>query len=492
MGLSADSRKGVSPGLVVLLLVVITVVAGLLLYLWLAEYAGRAGGVERGVQVCAVKVEGVRVEESVLVVYVRNVGDEAVVVDGVVVEGGGASYVLGVEGGGVEVRPGEVVEVRASLPSGLEPGRYSVRVTTSAGVSAAGLVYLGGRVGWLQGWSYRRAVTVVERSGTTLVGYQVRVVLTPEVFDYSKARSDGGDLRFTDSDGVALLPYWIERWDPGGVSVIWVRVPEVPAGGVKRIYMYYGNPNAEGQSSGRSVFELFDDFEDLQGWGVAEYGTWGPTRVRVVEGDEFHDGWGLEVYGWYDDLGGFVNVYTLETWSVGEVGYAVEARVSPRLFSALEIYVARLSLYAADNPVDSWPKGFPLYASAAHILADHAFKVTGPYAYWHWRFNGVESGDWDGGSLEFSLGSWYVLSVACYGGRTVYRVWLDQDPLEPAVEKVLDEAYAAFRVVLGNNMPGWQSGGGSWTAKAWFDWVRVRKYVEPEPQVTLGPEEEAP
>ncbi|HIQ02812.1 MAG TPA: DUF2341 domain-containing protein [Desulfurococcales archaeon] len=79
---------------------------------------------------------------------------------------------------------------------------------------------------------------MVERSGNRLVNYQVRVELTLENFDYSKVRIDGGDLRFTDSDGVTLLPYWIEKWNPGGTSIIWVKIPEIPANSEKKIYLY--------------------------------------------------------------------------------------------------------------------------------------------------------------------------------------------------------------------------------------------------------------
>ncbi|RLF14324.1 MAG: hypothetical protein DRJ97_06460 [Thermoprotei archaeon] len=108
---------------------------------------------------------------------------------------------------------------------------------------------------WLAGWGYRKPVTITERSGYTLAQYQVKVVLTPDNFDYSKAKDDGGDLRFTDEDGLTLLSYWVERWSSGGESIVWVKVPAIPAGGSKTIYMYYGNPSATSQSDLLSVME---------------------------------------------------------------------------------------------------------------------------------------------------------------------------------------------------------------------------------------------
>ena len=51
-------------------------------------------------------------------------------------------------------------------------------------------------------------------------------------FDFTKAQSNGGDIRFTASDGVTLLPYWIESWNAGSSSAsLWVKVPSIPAAG---------------------------------------------------------------------------------------------------------------------------------------------------------------------------------------------------------------------------------------------------------------------
>jgi hypothetical protein len=106
---------------------------------------------------------------------------------------------------------------------------------------------------WLTGWSYRRPITI--SSAQSLSNYQILVqVDTASLVSAGKMRSDGGDIRFTDSDGATLLSYWIE---PGTVNTastkIWVKVPSIPAG-TKTIYMYYGNPSATSQSNSAAVF----------------------------------------------------------------------------------------------------------------------------------------------------------------------------------------------------------------------------------------------
>ena len=83
------------------------------------------------------------------------------------------------------------------------------------------------------------------------------ITLNTISFDYSKAKANGDDVRFT-FDGIEC-DYWIENWNPSGESKVWVEVPSIPSGGTATIYMYCGNPDATGTSNGEATFEFFDD-----------------------------------------------------------------------------------------------------------------------------------------------------------------------------------------------------------------------------------------
>jgi len=117
--------------------------------------------------------------------------------------------------------------------------------------------------GWLSGWQYRVKIVINNtKNPNSLTNYQVLTVInTQDLISQGKMRSDCGDIRFTDENGVTLLPYWI---DPSTINTvntrIWVKVPYIPGGGTKTIYMYYGNPSATSQSNGDNTFILFDDF----------------------------------------------------------------------------------------------------------------------------------------------------------------------------------------------------------------------------------------
>jgi len=137
---------------------------------------------------------------------------------------------------------------------------------------------------WNIHWKYRRPITL--DPATPVSDYQVKVVLTPDNFNYSKANPDGSDIRFCQADRTKLS-YWIEEWNASGDSTIWVNVTQ---NGTDTIYMYYGNPSAKSESNGTSTFEFFDDFEspalDTAKWVVEEQEpTIQNSICRVVGGN---------------------------------------------------------------------------------------------------------------------------------------------------------------------------------------------------------------
>ncbi|SYZ72409.1 hypothetical protein TRIP_C20524 [Candidatus Zixiibacteriota bacterium] len=98
---------------------------------------------------------------------------------------------------------------------------------------------------WLTPWEYRKLVSISNPCGNDLSGYQVEITLDEE-FDFSRALPDGGDIRVTSDDGVTLIPFWIETWNPGSqAATIWIKVPFLPAAGAA-VYLYYGNPAPPG------------------------------------------------------------------------------------------------------------------------------------------------------------------------------------------------------------------------------------------------------
>jgi hypothetical protein len=120
---------------------------------------------------------------------------------------------------------------------------------------------------WNSSWLYRKAIALTEKSGSTLSSYQVSLTVS---YVPSKMKSDFSDLRFTDSDKVTLLPFWIESYNASSAAIVWVKVPSIPAFGMKTVYMYYGNLSAVSASNGTATFAFFDDFND----GIVNTSKW--------------------------------------------------------------------------------------------------------------------------------------------------------------------------------------------------------------------------
>jgi hypothetical protein len=124
------------------------------------------------------------------------------------------------------------------------------------------------------GWKYYRPITIVNSGSSALSDYKVKVELSVDDLGnpYNNIKTDGSDIRFILTSGLALLPYWIESWDNTGDSYIWVNVSgtdSIPIG-ESNIRMYYGNLVASSDSNGYNVFEFFDSFETYSGYSECE------------------------------------------------------------------------------------------------------------------------------------------------------------------------------------------------------------------------------
>nr|WP_240343965.1 DUF2341 domain-containing protein [Paenibacillus sp. SYP-B3998] len=68
--------------------------------------------------------------------------------------------------------------------------------------------------------------------------FPVPVRLNPATIDY--AATAANDLTFYNEDQTTRLPYEIEKWDPQGESIVWVKIPVLHASGANQVWLYYG------------------------------------------------------------------------------------------------------------------------------------------------------------------------------------------------------------------------------------------------------------
>jgi flagellin-like protein len=132
-------RKGISPIIATVILVLIAVAAGVMLWLWVSGFASAMPAEQQAlnerIRIDAVKVESGRDGNKNVTIYVRNIGKTDVVI--------GAAYILdtsntiiasNTDTQSMSISPGSVVEVEVSSVSLRSGYAYVAKVVTINGV----------------------------------------------------------------------------------------------------------------------------------------------------------------------------------------------------------------------------------------------------------------------------------------------------------------------------------------------------------------------
>jgi flagellin-like protein len=135
----SGKRRGVSPVIATLLLIVIAVAAAVLAYIWITGYMGTLQAQAGAQQVQErIKIEGVQVNENndqISAIYVRNIGDvTATIADVYLLDSSG--NVLGSSTTTATVSPESSSTISAPATT-LTPGHtYIVKIVTTRGTEA--------------------------------------------------------------------------------------------------------------------------------------------------------------------------------------------------------------------------------------------------------------------------------------------------------------------------------------------------------------------
>lgn len=142
----------------------------------------------------------------------------------------------------------------------------------------------------LAAFKFRKEI-YISGANQELFNYPVRIRIEKDLVGRKNVEADFRDVRFVAADGQTTLAYYLEeeivlplaRNDSGNVIAgltkageatsvdFWVKIPQLPKDGLT-IYLYYGNKNAVSASNSESVFLFFDDFNgsnvDKEKWLV--------------------------------------------------------------------------------------------------------------------------------------------------------------------------------------------------------------------------------
>jgi len=312
---------------------------------------------------------------------------------------------------------------------------------------------------WLEGWQYRKSHEIEGSTAGAVTDYQIRIAVHygsgtdsgEHVYLDGKCRTDFGDIRFTDSDGVTELSYWIEDKIDGDYAIFWVKVSNIPASPDSvTIYIYYGNPSVTTVSNFANTFHFTEDWEacNLDGWS-------GNKSYKSCSGEQPKRGtYSLKVYTtstsygiytMYKDYSGLANqkyVFDLR-WIrlVGDIFYGIRVRSADK----------DIVLFGAKASTSQWVA----YDGKTAIYWGNI--ITGQYYKIEFRIKSDKTYDI------------YINDVLQQSGLA----WFDDTAGDP-------------------NRAVFMSQSGSVNSRYYSDDLRILKYIDPEPSHGTWGSEEVP
>ena len=399
-------HKAISPIVAVLLLILIAIAAGVMVYSFISGWIGGFTGSTSTVGNTLLYIDYVYADATndLLTISIRNIGSLSAEIDKIYISSNDGNYVY----------PSDV---------------------------------------------YQRIITITENTGSDLTNYQVKIVLNSGNFDFSKANSDGSDVRFYDMNNNPI-PYFIEYWDSTAQSaVIWVKV-NLTGGSFTQIKMVYHNPSLTTTTSNPyAVFDFYDGFNG-SALNSSKWGASAGALVSVSGGTAFIQKG---------------SIYTLSTVVNSPQNHVFEAKVKYAVYQGY----AGLMIADAQGTYGSNIGGNAL-----------SYIMNNPYSSWIyvWAADGVGAGyDYTNSIYASTANTYYILGFSYEGAnRVVFFV-------EDASGNVLStrvwsgtwnkNVYLFLGYFTGSNADA------SDCSDIYVDWVRVRKYVSPEPTVVIGSEE---
>jgi hypothetical protein len=314
-------------------------------------------------------------------------------------------------------------------------------------------------------WLYRQLV-FIDNTGnpSQLQDYQIKLTIGNTNQDFwNGIENDARSVRFTDSDKVSMLDFWIEKFDYAGQSAtFWVKIPIIAASSQKTIYLYYTNPSAVPLSSGLSSFVFFDYFEDadVSDWSILSSGGV-QSSADPAPPTGITSSFSIEKINNSDPNGGYKPIGAAISTAVQ--GYILDGRIyRPDPYGG-----GAADRLAIENSANNG-YGFIINHTGGSNYIGIEERISG-------------TGSTLGSTVLYnpSENSWYKFSFHMKPGGTFDFYYMDMD--DNVLSSVLnrsDTSVSSFDIVAIRG--GYQY---------YVDDMRIRLFTNPEPSISTGPQE---
>jgi len=249
---------------------------------------------------------------------------------------------------------------------------------------------------WNCGWNYARKITLnTSSSGAGVAGnvrnFPVLARLTAGNFDFTQARNNGEDIRFTKQDN-AFLPYEIERWDPiAKVAEVWVKADTVYGNdSAQSITMYWGNIDAAAQSNSTAVFDTAAGFAGVWHLGQPNGSTVQEATANAINGTSTATSTVSGAIGAAQSFNGTSSLISASGPASDKVNFSDSAAYS-------------VSAWVKTNALDTFCQAIVFKSNAQYGLQIIPEK--------DWEFTTyIDKIRWEGSRSPASAGTWHLLT----------------------------------------------------------------------------------
>jgi len=275
-----------------------------------------------------------------------------------------------------------------------------------------------------------------------LTDYQILLEINNDEQFFEDCLYDQKLLEFYDEDKATLLNHYVEEWDTENYNAkIWIKVPNIPANSTKKIYLKINKDRTEDLSNPKAVFDFWDDFEgdsiDTNKWNVIDATGFSVSNSLLK---------GTNTTGVIHSI----QAFTPETY-----GYTLEILLKP-VKNATNGFTAG-GFYKSTTDGLTYLK----HPNNDHIRNDDTWINLG--------------------SEKMALNVFNKLIVTAKPDGTVDVKVIRTDTEETTYQATHTNTVSDEVIRLGRRADNDYTGQ---SYEAYWDWVRVRKYTDPEPTIT--------
>ncbi|GEM_PF-2157283 len=260
----------------------------------------------------------------------------------------------------------------------------------------------------------------------------------------AKIRPDYENVGFFYINGTSI-PFWMEK-----SGVFWLKVPYIKAKDQTEILLIQKNTTVN-KTDPNSIFEYYDSIENFSGWQNWQSGS--VDQVNRTNGFVFHERYSLRKYNACHPSGGYKDMnITLDrnNWIIEFFRYRKEG-------DGTNCYVDRTGIGNASG------YGY-------NVAFDHSTSQC-----WIDKMSGTATEELNKTDSTINpLDQWYIAQLILTPSKVIIRI-LDLDKNLICESSYADTTYSSFTHIF-------IEGGRPY----YVDYIRIRKYTDPEPSVIIG------